>query len=131
MATTPLAGAILDRLALTYPAAADPAKAGGMRTYMRDQFDFLGLRSTEQRAWPARCWPRYPSRTRMTCARWRCIAGRCRTGSTSTSPRIVRKAIGWALREYARTAPDAVRGYVRAHGSRLSGLSVREALKNL
>jgi 3-methyladenine DNA glycosylase AlkD len=44
---------------------------------------------------------------------------------------FVRKAIGWALREYAKTAPDAVRAYLRAHESRLSGLSVREALKNL
>jgi 3-methyladenine DNA glycosylase AlkD len=44
---------------------------------------------------------------------------------------FIRKAIGWALREYAKTAPDAVRRYVRTHVGRLSGLSVREALKNL
>lgn len=44
---------------------------------------------------------------------------------------FVRKAIGWALREYAKTAPAAVRGYVHAHESRLSALSVREALRHL
>jgi 3-methyladenine DNA glycosylase AlkD len=44
---------------------------------------------------------------------------------------FVRKAIGWALREYARTAPDAVRAFVASHERRLSALSVREALKNL
>jgi 3-methyladenine DNA glycosylase AlkD len=43
---------------------------------------------------------------------------------------FIRKAIGWALREYAKTEPDAVRGFVHAHPA-LSGLSVREALKNL
>jgi 3-methyladenine DNA glycosylase AlkD len=44
---------------------------------------------------------------------------------------FVRKAIGWALRQYARTDPDAVRRFVDAHRDRLSGLSVREALKHL
>jgi 3-methyladenine DNA glycosylase AlkD len=44
---------------------------------------------------------------------------------------FVRKAIGWALREYAKTDPAAVRRYVAAHRGLLSPLSVREALKNL
>jgi 3-methyladenine DNA glycosylase AlkD len=44
---------------------------------------------------------------------------------------FVRKAIGWALREYAKADPAAVRSYVITHQSRLSALSVREALKNL
>jgi 3-methyladenine DNA glycosylase AlkD len=44
---------------------------------------------------------------------------------------FVRKAIGWALRDYARTDPDAVRDFVEAHRTSLSGLSVREALKHL
>ncbi|MDQ7904248.1 DNA alkylation repair protein [Phytohabitans sp. ZYX-F-186] len=42
---------------------------------------------------------------------------------------FVRKAIGWALREYAKTEPAAVRTYVAGH--RLAPLSAREALKNL
>jgi 3-methyladenine DNA glycosylase AlkD len=44
---------------------------------------------------------------------------------------FIRKAIGWALREYARTDPEAVRAFVRAQSGRLSPLSVREALKNI
>jgi 3-methyladenine DNA glycosylase AlkD len=44
---------------------------------------------------------------------------------------FVRKAIGWALRQYGRTEPDAVRRFVHAHAERLAPLSVREALKNL
>jgi 3-methyladenine DNA glycosylase AlkD len=43
---------------------------------------------------------------------------------------FIRKAIGWALREYAKTDPDAVRAYVDAH-SELSGLSKKEALRRL
>jgi 3-methyladenine DNA glycosylase AlkD len=44
---------------------------------------------------------------------------------------FVRKAVGWALRQYARTDPDWVRRYVESRGPRLSGLSRREALKHL
>ena len=44
---------------------------------------------------------------------------------------FIRKAIGWALRQYAWTDPKEVRRYVRANRSRLSGLSLREAVKNL
>ncbi|MFF1710207.1 DNA alkylation repair protein [Streptomyces sp. NPDC058268] len=44
---------------------------------------------------------------------------------------FIRKAIGWCLREYAKTDPDAVRGFVERERGRLAPLSVREALKNL
>lgn len=44
---------------------------------------------------------------------------------------FVRKAIGWALRQYAWVDPAWVRSYVAAHGDALSGLSRREALKNV
>ncbi|HKZ20696.1 MAG TPA: DNA alkylation repair protein [Acidimicrobiia bacterium] len=44
---------------------------------------------------------------------------------------FIRKAIGWALREYARANPDAVRTFLRVHGKKLSGLSYREAAKHL
>ena len=43
---------------------------------------------------------------------------------------FLRKAIGWALRQYAWTDAKEIRRYVRAHEGRLSGLSRREALKN-
>lgn len=42
---------------------------------------------------------------------------------------FLRKAIGWALRDYARTDPDWVRAFVA--GNELSPLSQREALKHL
>lgn len=44
---------------------------------------------------------------------------------------FLRKAIGWALREYARHDPDWVRAYVDAHRADLAPLSVREATKHL
>ncbi len=44
---------------------------------------------------------------------------------------FIRKAIGWALRQYARTDPQWVRAYVSARAGQLSGLSRREALKHL
>ncbi len=44
---------------------------------------------------------------------------------------FIRKAIGWALRDYARTAPDWVRGFVASRHDTMSGLSRREALKHL
>ena len=44
---------------------------------------------------------------------------------------FIRKAVGWALRQHARTDPDWVRDYVDTRGPRLSGLSRREALKHL
>jgi 3-methyladenine DNA glycosylase AlkD len=44
---------------------------------------------------------------------------------------FLKKAIGWALRQYAWVEPDAVRRYVHAHAGELSPLSRREAVKHL
>lgn len=44
---------------------------------------------------------------------------------------FVRKAIGWALRQYARHDPDAVRSFAAANEHRLSDLTRREALKHI
>jgi 3-methyladenine DNA glycosylase AlkD len=44
---------------------------------------------------------------------------------------FIRKAIGWALRQYAWTDPEPVRAFVEEHRAVLSPLSVREALKNI
>ncbi len=44
---------------------------------------------------------------------------------------FIRKAIGWALREYAKADPQWVRDVVAAREGRLSPLSKREALKHL
>ena len=60
-------------------------------------------------------------------------------GSTRTTPAVspygreffIRKGIGWALRDHARTDPAWVLAFVDAHGDHLSGLSRREALRHL
>ncbi|GEM47880.1 DNA alkylation repair protein [Deinococcus cellulosilyticus] len=43
---------------------------------------------------------------------------------------FIRKAIGWALREHAKTSPEAVRTFVEAHRAQFSGLTIREAFKH-
>jgi 3-methyladenine DNA glycosylase AlkD len=228
MAATDFARTVLDRLVPAFEAAADPAKAVPMRAYMRDQFPFLGIRSTEQvalgrqvlaglprpgeddlRAVSLACWA-LPEREYQyfACGLLRRYVRVCSADYLDTARELIvtkpwwdtvdslaahlvgplvaqhpallstmdewsgatdmwlvrtailhqlryreatdvirlfryctaqaghqdffiRKAIGWALREYAKTAPDAVRAYVRAHESRLSALSLREAQKNL
>jgi 3-methyladenine DNA glycosylase AlkD len=44
---------------------------------------------------------------------------------------FIRKAIGWALRDYARTDPVAVTAFLDLHAQQLSNLTVREAGKHL
>jgi 3-methyladenine DNA glycosylase AlkD len=44
---------------------------------------------------------------------------------------FIRKAIGWALREYSYVNPEAVKTFVLEHQNKLSNLSKREALKAL
>jgi len=44
---------------------------------------------------------------------------------------FIRKAIGWALRDYARTDPTWVQRFVDEHRDHMSGLSLREATKHL
>ncbi len=51
--------------------------------------------------------------------------------SVSSKEFFLRKAIGWALRSYAWTDPAPVVRFVVANRERLSGLSIREALKNV
>jgi 3-methyladenine DNA glycosylase AlkD len=55
----------------------------------------------------------------------------CIEPSLDSKEFFLRKAIGWALRQYAWADPEEVRRYVGANESRLSGLSKREALKNV
>jgi len=54
----------------------------------------------------------------------------CIAPSISSKEFFLRKAIGWALRQYARTDPKEVARYVRYHPE-LSPLSKREALKHV
>jgi 3-methyladenine DNA glycosylase AlkD len=55
----------------------------------------------------------------------------CIEPSLDSKEFFLRKAIGWALRQYAWTDPAEVQRYVRQNDDRLSGLSKREALKNV
>lgn len=55
----------------------------------------------------------------------------CIEPSLDSKQFFLRKAIGWVLRQYARTDPEEVRRYVAANEERLSPLSKREALKHL
>lgn len=223
-----LATELMGRLTRGYGSAADPARATAMAAYMRDQFPFLGIPATAQKALnrevlaglgrPAeddlrevacRCWAMperefqyfacgWLRRHARTCSpaflptaryllttkawwdtvdalavhligpmvarhpelptvmdewvldddRWlvRTAILHQLTYQEATDARrlfhhcavqaahpdfFVRKAIGWALREYAKTAPDEVKAFVHAHRARLSALSVREALRNV
>ena len=51
------------------------------------------------------------------------------TSSLSESDWFMRKAIGWALREYSKDNPQTVIDYIRDNKDKLSGLSRREGLK--
>lgn len=44
---------------------------------------------------------------------------------------FLRKGVGWALRDFARTDPEWVRQLVARHGGQMSAMSVREATKHL
>ncbi len=55
----------------------------------------------------------------------------CIEPSIESKEFFLRKAIGWALREIAWRDPAEVKRYVKLNAERLSGLSQREALKNL
>ena len=55
----------------------------------------------------------------------------CIEPSLSSREFFLRKAIGWALRQYAWTDPKEVRRYVISRETALSNLSRREALKNV
>jgi len=55
----------------------------------------------------------------------------CIEPSLDSKEFFLRKAIGWALRQYAWADPAEIERYVRRNKGRLSPLSIREALKNL
>jgi 3-methyladenine DNA glycosylase AlkD len=55
----------------------------------------------------------------------------CLAPSLASREFFLRKAIGWALRQYARVDAAEVRRYVQAHAHELSALSRREALRHV
>ena len=44
---------------------------------------------------------------------------------------FIRKAIGWALREYSKTNPKSVKKFIKKNSSKLSSLSIREGVKRI
>jgi 3-methyladenine DNA glycosylase AlkD len=59
------------------------------------------------------------------------LLAECIEGSIADKDFFARKAIGWALRQHAKTDPTWVARYVEQNAARLSGLSKREALKSI
>lgn len=97
---------------------ADPALANSMDAW-----------STDPNMWVARTAILHQLRYKADTDTDR-LFGYCRS-QMGHNDFFIRKAIGWSLRQYARTDPDAVRAFVSEHEEELSGLSRREALKHL
>ena len=87
------------------------------------------------------CWSRVPDRWLRRVSIIAQLAARDET-DVDLLPRVidanlgeadffVRKAIGWALREYGKTDAEWVRKFVNSRQEHLSKLSQREVLKNL
>ena len=90
----------------------------------------------EMLAW-ARCDDLWKRRSAILCqlgfreATDEALLHACIEPSLDSREFFLRKAIGWALRQHARTDPEGVRQYVAENADRLSGLSRREATKHL
>lgn len=61
---------------------------------------------------------------------WALLADCIAPSLASTDP-FVRKAIGWALRDYAKSNPGEVKAYLAGPGAALAPIAKREALKGL
>ncbi|MCP3939828.1 MAG: DNA alkylation repair protein [Actinomycetia bacterium] len=83
----------------------------------------------EPAMWLARCailqQLRYKERTEEAVLFDRCLR------RVQDKEFFIRKAIGWSLRQYARTSPESVRVFVAANRHEMSPLSIREATKHL
>ena len=105
----------------------EPERAVGQQRYMKSSMPFMGVRAPVMRKTARAVFDRYPP---ARAGDWRAtILALWREASYREF--FVQKAMGWALRDYARTGPGEIRRYVGANGSRLSNLTRREALKNL
>lgn len=110
----PVATGRIGPLVLTYPGEAGEA----MRTWARS--DDL--------------WKRRAAIICQVTARGRTdveLLTACIEPSLAERDFFLRKGIGWALREHAKTDPEWVAAYVRRTGGRLSPLSRREATRHL
>jgi 3-methyladenine DNA glycosylase AlkD len=116
-------------------AAADPVKAPQMQAYMKSSMPYRGVDSTRQK----RIWrqtfaahpPSSAAQSRFKSETDLDLLHACIEPNLEDRNFFIRKAIGWALRQYAWTDPKEIARYVRANRLRLSPLGIREALKNL
>lgn len=148
MVTTELLEAIRGRLR----AAADSGRAAGAPAYMKSQLPFLGVRVPEVRRMVEAAAVDHPPAgladlqdtvlvlwRNAVCREERCAAieltglkvAAVLEANLDDPEFFIRKAIGWALRQYARTDPEWVRAFVQRHRDQLSPLSRREALRSL
>src|SRR3569623_968634 len=136
--------ALAKRVRAALEAAADPARAPGMQAYMKSAMPYLGVSAVPLRAackqvfaglefasseeWQAAVlaiWRGAKSETDLA------LLEAAIAPSLGSKEFFLRKAIGWALRQYARTDPAWVAAYVAAHDAELSPLRKREALKHI
>ncbi len=91
---------------------ADSDRAQQMAAYMRDRFAFFGIQTPARRA---------------------AVKGMVAilVANLGHPDFFIRKAMGWALRQFARHDPDWVQGWLQAQGDGISPLTRREALKHL
>lgn len=61
----------------------------------------------------------------------RALLSDCILANAADREFFIRKAIGWALRQFARTDPQWVRAFLTDNGAALSPLSIREASRHL
>ena len=123
--------------------SADAAKAPQMQAYMKSSMPYYSVNAPVQRDMKAllRAWSNsgdlWKRRTAILAQLGFKATTDLRLLYDCIDPNMedreffIRKAIGWALCQYAWSNPIEVRRYVKAHRERLSGLSVREALQNV
>lgn len=70
-------------------------------------------------------------RSADTCPRWLPVLGEVADPLLADPRFFVRKAIGWVFREASKNDPDAVVAWVARRVDRISGLTLREALKRV
>jgi 3-methyladenine DNA glycosylase AlkD len=136
-----MARGLLDDLGSAFRARADPVPAKGMSEYMRDQPSFVGLPAPVQRTLAKEVLSKHPvpdgtKLRRIVTACWArperelqyvlcdLLARRAETlvpGFLPTVERLMTTNSWW----------DAVRRSVHAHADELSGLSQREALREI
>jgi len=109
-----MSSTFMDAALQKFQAHADKALAGPMEQYMKNHFPFLGIKSPLRKELSKQLF-----REQGVPDRWEEVVLQL----------FIQKAIGWSLREYAKTNPEAVRDFVEK--TPLASLSKREALKHL